>query len=348
MAPESPAAFVAEDVVAATQQHEVGEVGGAAVGPVNDVVCIAPPGWAVAAGEDTAAVAMRKGAVLGWARVAGASAEVEDLGAASGHDPAEPGVAGEAQRGVAGDGADAGEIAADRREVGGRATDERVEVDGDVDARGRPPRGSARRVGGGERFAHDLDEEVGPALGAGPRATGRVGGVGAVAGFEGGDDGGAAFGVELEVTDDGAAEAGRGVQVTAAEALVGVLAGGTVVGEAAPPAGRARKSSGRSASAASRSTSSWSAKRSSRRRTVVASTSTCAREMSPTASALPVRSWSRARRAARTSRWASARVSGARSASHDAGRCTPTVSVLARQLGNRLPDVHAGDDDTGM
>ena len=61
---EAPAAFVAEDVVAATQQAEVLYVGGAAVFPPDEVMRVAPGGRPVTAGEHTAAVADRQRFVL--------------------------------------------------------------------------------------------------------------------------------------------------------------------------------------------------------------------------------------------------------------------------------------------
>jgi hypothetical protein len=49
-------------VVVAAEEGEVVEVGGAAVGPVFEVVGVAPAGWAVAAGEGAAVVAGDEGA----------------------------------------------------------------------------------------------------------------------------------------------------------------------------------------------------------------------------------------------------------------------------------------------
>ena len=51
---ELPVTFVAEDVVAPAQQGQVVEVGGPAVGPVDDVVCVGPVGCPVTAREDAA------------------------------------------------------------------------------------------------------------------------------------------------------------------------------------------------------------------------------------------------------------------------------------------------------
>src|SRR5690348_4342612 len=52
-------------VVSAAEQDAVGDVGGAAVGPVLDVVGIAPAGRGVAAGPDAVPVAGDDGAGLG-------------------------------------------------------------------------------------------------------------------------------------------------------------------------------------------------------------------------------------------------------------------------------------------
>ena len=54
---EGPAAFVAEDVVVATQQDEVVEVGAAAVDPGVEVVDVGPFGGPVTAGEPAVLVA---------------------------------------------------------------------------------------------------------------------------------------------------------------------------------------------------------------------------------------------------------------------------------------------------
>ena len=52
-------------VMRPAEQGESVEVGGAAVGPVGDVVGVAVFGWDGAAGDDTAAVAYREGFALG-------------------------------------------------------------------------------------------------------------------------------------------------------------------------------------------------------------------------------------------------------------------------------------------
>jgi hypothetical protein len=57
-----PAVVVDDSVVVSAEQDQVGQLGGAAVGPEPDVVGVAPAGWAAAAGEGAAAVADDQGA----------------------------------------------------------------------------------------------------------------------------------------------------------------------------------------------------------------------------------------------------------------------------------------------
>jgi hypothetical protein len=52
------------DVVAATEQYQVGKVGAPTTNPVDDVVGIAPLGRRAAAGELAAAVAVGEGSKL--------------------------------------------------------------------------------------------------------------------------------------------------------------------------------------------------------------------------------------------------------------------------------------------
>jgi hypothetical protein len=63
-----PSGSVDDVVVVVAEQDEVGEVGGSAVFPVDDVVGVAPAGGPVAAGEDAAAVAGDERAALGGSR----------------------------------------------------------------------------------------------------------------------------------------------------------------------------------------------------------------------------------------------------------------------------------------
>jgi hypothetical protein len=95
---------VAGDVVAAADEDEVVEVGAAVVRPGVEVVDVAPFGWCVAAGVDTAAVAEAHGAALSARGEAAAAPDVEDLAAVA-HDPPHEGVAGEALHGAGRDGA---------------------------------------------------------------------------------------------------------------------------------------------------------------------------------------------------------------------------------------------------
>jgi hypothetical protein len=59
---DGPVAVVQVSVVVAAEEDGVVEAGGASVGPVVDVVGVAPAGWAVAAGEGAASVAEDEGA----------------------------------------------------------------------------------------------------------------------------------------------------------------------------------------------------------------------------------------------------------------------------------------------
>ena len=80
VAGEFPAAFVAEDVVVATEQADVRCFGVAAVFPPDEMMGIAPFGGSFAAGECTAAVADHDGFADRGGDEAGGAAEVEDFG----------------------------------------------------------------------------------------------------------------------------------------------------------------------------------------------------------------------------------------------------------------------------
>ena len=64
-ADELPAALMDGAVVGSAEQGQIGEVGGAAVEPVAQVVGVAPGQGSGAVGEDTAAVADGQGGALG-------------------------------------------------------------------------------------------------------------------------------------------------------------------------------------------------------------------------------------------------------------------------------------------
>jgi hypothetical protein len=68
---------VCDGVVVAAEQDEVVQVGGSAVGPVDDVVGDAPGGWAGAAGEGAAAVSGGEGGELGGGGGAVFAADLE-------------------------------------------------------------------------------------------------------------------------------------------------------------------------------------------------------------------------------------------------------------------------------
>jgi len=101
---------VLEEVVAAASELEVGHVGGAMGGPVEDVMAVAPVGGCGAAGFDTAAVADPERATLCGGDEPGAAAEVDHLGTAAHEDAADRGVAGEGLGEGGGDGPGAGEL----------------------------------------------------------------------------------------------------------------------------------------------------------------------------------------------------------------------------------------------
>ena len=90
-------------MVVAAEQDGVVEVGGAAVGPVVDVVGVAPARWSVAAGEGAAAVAQHEGASERAGDEAALSADVEDLAGAAEDGGEDGGVAGEAAHRVRGE-----------------------------------------------------------------------------------------------------------------------------------------------------------------------------------------------------------------------------------------------------
>ena len=81
--PHGPVAAVDVAVVVTAEQHRVGHAGVAAVGPVPDVVAVAPAWWAVAAGEGAAAVAEHECPAERTADEASLSTDVEWLAGAA-------------------------------------------------------------------------------------------------------------------------------------------------------------------------------------------------------------------------------------------------------------------------
>ena len=94
-----PGGVVEDAVVFAAEQDEVVEVGGAAVGPVDDVVGVAHDRWAGAAGEGAVSVAGDQGAPQGGGDQSVGAADVEDLAVGAEADRDELGVAGQAADG---------------------------------------------------------------------------------------------------------------------------------------------------------------------------------------------------------------------------------------------------------
>ena len=157
---ELPSAFVAQHVVAAAEQHQVVEVGGAAVLPGCEVMRVAPAGRPLAAGEGAVPVTVHEGASLGFGDEAGVAAEVEDLLLAVHDHAADRTVAGEPLDRDAGDRPDVFQFGAHRGEVDGLAIGEsdrhdRVEVH---------PGTGGFVFGAGESFGGEGDERVGASL----------------------------------------------------------------------------------------------------------------------------------------------------------------------------------------
>jgi hypothetical protein len=82
VAVQPPAALVHGTVMGAAQQHEVGEVGRAAVQPVAQVVCVTPGERPVTAGEAAAAVTHRQGDALGGRHDPYGATQLQRLGGA--------------------------------------------------------------------------------------------------------------------------------------------------------------------------------------------------------------------------------------------------------------------------
>jgi hypothetical protein len=89
-----PAAVVDRSVVGPAQQGQVGQVGGATVQPVPEVVALAPGQGSLAVGEATAAVADGQGAALGGGDDPAGSAEVQGLAGGAAEDWGQPGQGG--------------------------------------------------------------------------------------------------------------------------------------------------------------------------------------------------------------------------------------------------------------
>ena len=77
---QPPAALVHGSVVGPAQQGQVGQVGGAAVDPVAQMVGLAPGQRAGTVGEDAAAVADGQGGALGGLDDPGGPADLQRLG----------------------------------------------------------------------------------------------------------------------------------------------------------------------------------------------------------------------------------------------------------------------------
>jgi hypothetical protein len=98
IAGDGPAGFVGVPVVVAAEQDHVVDVGVAAVGPVPDVVGVAPLGWAVSAAGDVATVAGVEGPPLGGGGEAVGAAQVQGFAGGVEQQPGEVGVAAAGQQ----------------------------------------------------------------------------------------------------------------------------------------------------------------------------------------------------------------------------------------------------------
>src|SRR5690625_4561810 len=91
----APAVMVHAGVVVRTYQHQVAQRGAAAVGPVDDVVCLAPGCWAGAAGKRAATIASDQRGPLLRCHSAGAAVGVQRHPERVGGDAGDLGVAGD-------------------------------------------------------------------------------------------------------------------------------------------------------------------------------------------------------------------------------------------------------------
>src|SRR5215216_902162 len=91
---QPPAALVDRPMMGPAQQGQVGQVGGAAVEPVDQVVALAPAQGPSAVGEDTAAVADREGGALGEGDDPAGPAQVQGLAGGAAQDRGQHGQGG--------------------------------------------------------------------------------------------------------------------------------------------------------------------------------------------------------------------------------------------------------------
>jgi hypothetical protein len=99
-------------VVGTAEQHEVVEGGFASVGPMHDVVGIAPGLWPAAAGEPARAISDHDGPSHACRHHGSASADVQGLGSPIRDHPGQARVAREASSDLRGDRTDIRELAA--------------------------------------------------------------------------------------------------------------------------------------------------------------------------------------------------------------------------------------------
>ena len=293
---DAPAAFVAEDVVAAAQQAAGFFVGGAAVFPPDDVMRVAPRGGSVTAGPRTAAVARRQRAGAA-PRLTRRSRRPRSRTSDSPRMTTRPTAQSHANRNAvsSGIGPTPFEFTAQLAQILGRLAGERAVVHGDVEirpARGRPGRwrrGTRPQMSTSASARRCASERAG---------TGPPVGVGRTGEIEGGEQRRGALGVEVAVEHPHPVQrlCGRGGCAVRGSALASRFESSSSAmlrhARANPPNSSTLHRRGRRRP----TTSSLRAYSGSRWRTIGASTSTCAHDMSPARNASPVVSCSRVRR----------------------------------------------------
>src|SRR5450631_4821859 len=183
-----PAPLVGDGVVARAEQCGVGQGGGAAVDPVNEVVGVGPHGWRGAPGDGAALVAQPHGSEHPGGEQAPGPADVQDLGVGAQHDRDDGRVAGDPA-----DCLGCQEPAGQQGGPGPAAVGEVAQVDGDEQGGLGGGRGGAP---GGGRPAADLDQGLAAALLGGAQVRACRGGSGCGQGSEDGFQDLAAFGVQ--------------------------------------------------------------------------------------------------------------------------------------------------------
>src|SRR5215204_976374 len=161
-----PATVVDDSMVVPAEQDQIVHVSGSAIGPVDDVVGVAPVGGSGAAREGAAAIASGQRGPLAGADGAVFAADVERDGGGAGDDAGDAGVAGDAADGLCGDRPAAAEFAGWDATLGGGAA-QAVEADDHIEVGSDPVPG--RQAAGVAGSAGELDQCVGHPLCRGTR-----------------------------------------------------------------------------------------------------------------------------------------------------------------------------------